>query len=56
MIFNVVLDAVDLNDVFPEMVVLNICYLSVFVLLLSQVEQMIGLHFFDDLDESIVEG
>lgn len=55
MVLNIILDAIDLNDVLPEMVVLNIRYLRVFVLLLSQVEEVIRLHLFDDLYESIIK-
>lgn len=55
MVLNIILDSVDLNDVLPEMVVLNIRYLRVFVLLLGQVEEVISLHLFDDLYEPIIK-
>lgn len=56
MVLNIILYAVDLNDVLPEMVVLYICYLRVFILLLSQVKEVICLHLLDDLYEPIIEG
>ena len=56
MVLNVILDAVDLDDVLPEVIVLYICDLRVFVLLFSEVEEVIGFHFLDDLDQPIVEG
>lgn len=55
-VLNVILDAVDLNDIFAEMVVLNVCYLCIFVPLLSQVKEVVRFHFFNDLYQPIVEG
>jgi hypothetical protein len=55
-ILNVVLNHIDLDDVLPQMVVLNIGYLGVLIPLLSQIEEVIGLHLLNDFHQSIVEG
>jgi len=56
MVFNIVLDPIDLYDVLPEVVVLNICDLRVLVPFLREVEQMVRLHLLDDLHQPVVEG
>ena len=55
-VLDVVLDGIDLDDVLSEVVVLYVCDLRVFIPLLSQIVEMIGLHLFDDLPQPVVEG
>lgn len=55
MFFDVVLDHVDLDDVLPQCIVLDVCDLRVFIFFLGQVADMIVFHLLDDLYESVVE-
>lgn len=54
-IFDVVFDDIDFDDVLSQVVVLDICDLSVFVAFLHEITEMVGLHLFDYLDQPVVE-
>lgn len=50
MILNIILDDIDLNDIFSKIIIRNIGYLSVFISILNQVFKMVVFHFFYDAD------
>ena len=55
MIFYIILDVINLDYIFSEVIILNISYLSVFISFLHQIFKMIRLHLFYDFDQSIVK-
>lgn len=48
-------NVVDFDDVLPDVVVLDLCDLSVLVPLLHQVGQVVGFHLLNDLHQPVVE-
>ena len=54
-ILNIPLDNIHLYYIFPTVIILNISYLRIFIFLLHQIIQMVCLHLFYDLHQSVVE-
>ena len=54
-ILNIPLDNIHLHYIFPTVIILNISYLRIFIFLLHQIIQMVCLHLFYDLHQSVVE-
>ena len=52
---DIVFDGVDLNDIFSDVVVLNIGNLGVFLFLHHQIVQVIVLHLLNDFDQLVVK-
>lgn len=55
MILNIIFYDIDFNDTFSEIIIFNICNLSIFVSLLHEVIKVILLHFFNNFCKSIIE-
>ena len=55
MILNIIFYDIDFNDTFSEIIIFNICDLSILVSLLYEVIKMILFHFFNDFCKSIIE-
>ena len=49
------LDGVDLYDVLADVIILDLCYLRVFVSFLHQIAQMVSLHLLNDLNQTIIK-
>lgn len=55
-VFNIVLNDVDLDDVLSQTVILYVSYLRIFILFGYQVSQMISFHLLNNLNQPIVKG
>jgi hypothetical protein len=55
MVFDIVLDDIDLDDVLPQVIVLDVCYLSILISFLHQITQMVSFHLFNYLDQTVVK-
>ena len=56
MIFDIVFDNVDFDDVFPEVIVLDIGNLSVLVFFLHQIAEVVSFHIFYYFYQAVVKG
>lgn len=55
MVFDIVLDDIDLDDVLPQIIVLDVCYLSILISFLHQITQMVSFHLLNYLDQTVVK-